>query len=189
MGYKTNYLVSAAMRLAVESVVIPALQQVPAVVGRAMANQRWTVHLYGLCRANPTESFCCVTPVTESGNPFGGADCSLAPSLPVLVVPSRFVADPMAVVGIRPSSTAAAISFQESWMGSTSELVVDGADQSAGVTLIRFHRQSDGMEFLGARSLAAAQAAAAALAQTMPLWHQLVHQPQGLNRTLAQLAF
>ena len=113
----------------------------------------------------------------------------LSTHAPVFLLPSRFEADQLAGLGIRPSSSAAAIRFADSWMAQPDELVIDHTDESSGVTLLHFHRQSDGMQFVAARSHAAAQAAAAQLGLAMPLWRDLMHHRQGMQMALAQLGF
>jgi hypothetical protein len=189
MGYKTAYLFNAAARAAISELLIPALQQAPGMLGSAMAKQRWAVHLYGLSCANPRESFCCVSPIGSAVDPFDQiGDGSLVPSSPVFLVPSRFEADHLAGVGIRPSSTAEPIGFADSWMAKEGELVINETDHTAGVALLRFQRHSDGMQFVGARTQAAAQAAAAQLAHSMPLWRELTRQRHGLQMAFAQLA-
>lgn len=189
MAYRRQALLNLGIRLAVQELVIPAAEKIPQFAGSYCSQRLWAIHFFALCAANPKASFCCVSSASDHGAKDALSTVASGESLEnqsLKIVPARFSPDAVAGLSIRPSSTATPTDLTGHWISTPEQIIIEGTTLHAGVQLLEFRRQSDGLKFFGAKDAIAAQAAAAELGQRSPLWNALMKQRAGLGNVVFQ---
>lgn len=186
-----NALAGQVMLNLAFQIAIPMLRETPHWLGTLRARSQWQVHLYGLCRANPGESFCCVSRTPQPGSSpgagaAGGCSLSTAADLETFVVPMRFHPDHSTSLSFRPSSCSTAVPFREHWSAQADGLGLDPAAPGDESGALIFRRQADGLEFIATRSAAVAQVTIAELVRTMPLWRGLAQAHPSLRKMVLE---
>ena len=189
MAYRRQALLNLGIRLAVQELVMPAAEKIPHFAGNFCSQRLWNIHFFALCAANPKASFCCVSNASEACATDALSTVASGEQIKsnaLKVVPARFSPDPVAGLSIRPSSTAAPENLTDHWISNPDHILIEGTSLHAGVQLLEFRRQCDGLKYFGAKDGIAAQAAAAELGQRSPLWNALMRQRAGLGNVVFQ---
>lgn len=187
MGTKTNLCIQVGLRLLVEQLLKPTLQQAPEAIGRWRAKKKWKIHFYGLSASNPVDSFCCVSLDDIAADPLSMLRSNALPSLlPLLFVPLRFSKDSLAGLSVRPSSTCDGIPVAQHWLGNPQKISRQQLVSEPGIELLSFQRTSDSMTFFGAKTLSAAQTVMADLSLKNGLWNELNNRGPAVPGLLAQ---